>query len=171
MRGRARGQAKSGWCCGSACVHPPASQGGHSLAWVEVDGRSCRELLEGRAHSKSLGYAPNDTGAADPGECRAYSARIIFEIVSQPFWAGLTVWRTALRASHPWRFCGVISFSTCPGKLAARDDKVGGHGPPRHEWTWMDRIEKKLIWTRLAESSPGRRPGLGTSVDLNPKRP
>jgi hypothetical protein len=27
---------------------------------VEMDGRSCRELLEGRAHSRSLGYAPND---------------------------------------------------------------------------------------------------------------
>jgi hypothetical protein len=27
---------------------------------VEMDGRSCRELLEGRAHSRSLGYARDD---------------------------------------------------------------------------------------------------------------
>ena len=24
------------------------------MAWVEMDGRSCRELLEGRVHSRSL---------------------------------------------------------------------------------------------------------------------
>ena len=30
------------------------------MALVEVDGRSCRELLEGRAHSRSLGYARDD---------------------------------------------------------------------------------------------------------------
>jgi hypothetical protein len=30
------------------------------LAVVEVDGRSCRELLEGRAHSRSLDYARDD---------------------------------------------------------------------------------------------------------------
>ena len=29
-------------------------------AKVEMDGRSCRELLEGRAHSRSLGYARDD---------------------------------------------------------------------------------------------------------------
>jgi hypothetical protein len=30
------------------------------LALVEMDGRSCRELLEGRAHGRSLGYARDD---------------------------------------------------------------------------------------------------------------
>ena len=29
------------------------------------------------------------------------------------------VWRSALRASHPCRFCGVLSLSTATGKLAA----------------------------------------------------
>jgi hypothetical protein len=70
------------------CFRPSIS----TLALVEMDGRSCRELLEGRAHSRSLGYA--------------------------------------------------------------RDDKVEGGGPPWHEWRWMDRVEKKLIWTRLTLSRP-----------------
>ena len=53
---------------------------------------------EGEAHSRSLGFARGRLSAtllrtqvrADPGECRAYSAQIIFEIRSQPFRAGLT---------------------------------------------------------------------------------
>jgi hypothetical protein len=36
----------------------------------------------------------------------------------------------------------------------ARDDKVEGGGPPWHEWRWMDRVEKKLIWTSLTFSRP-----------------
>jgi hypothetical protein len=31
-----------------------------TLALVDMDGLSCRELLEGRAHSRSLGYARDD---------------------------------------------------------------------------------------------------------------
>ena len=76
---------------------------------------------------------------ADPGECRAYSARIIFEIGSQPFRAGLTF---GGRPSGP-RIHGdfAVSFLSQPatGKLAAptarstarrdrrgrRDDKGG----------------------------------------------
>src|SRR5580698_7511644 len=34
--------------------------GWRTLALVEMDGRSCRELLEGRAHRRSLGYARDD---------------------------------------------------------------------------------------------------------------
>src|ERR1700678_1111746 len=95
MRGRERGQAKSGWCYGSASVHPsPPMPRWATLALVEMDGRSCRELLVGRAHRRSLGYA--------------------------------------------------------------RDDKLEGGGPPWHEWRWMDRVEKKLIWTRLTLSRPLR---------------
>jgi hypothetical protein len=38
------------------CFRPSTS----TLALVEMDGQSCRELLEERAHSRSLGYARDD---------------------------------------------------------------------------------------------------------------
>jgi hypothetical protein len=34
-----------------------------------------------------------------------------------------------------------------------RDDKIKGGGPPWHGWRWMDRVEKKLIWTSLFRNS------------------
>ena len=39
---------------------------------------------------------------------------------------------------------------------SSRDDKVEGGGPRWHEWRWMDRVEKKLIWTSLRRTRQGR---------------
>ena len=41
----------------------------------------------------------------------------------------------------------------------AQDDKVEGGGPPWHKCRWMDRVEKKLIWTSLSGRSPARSAG------------
>jgi hypothetical protein len=56
-----------------------------------------------------------------------------------------------------------------------RDDKFKGGGPPWLGWMWMDRVKQpgshaypdclvlpteELIWTRMAETSPGCNPGL-----------
>ncbi len=38
---------------------------------------------------------------------------------------------------------------------SGRDDKFKGGGPPWHDWSWMDRVGKKLIWTSLiSQPSP-----------------
>src|SRR5580704_14167834 len=63
-------------------------------------------------------YRPNDW-------CRAHGAQIIFGTDPQPFRAGLTFSGPALRASHPWRFCIVISFSACHRQVGVLPQHAG----------------------------------------------
>src|ERR1700678_4835921 len=59
-------------------------------------------------------------------QCRTYGARILFGIDTPalPGWAD--VWRSALRASHPWRLPVSFLSQVAAGKSAARDDKGEG---------------------------------------------
>jgi hypothetical protein len=65
----------------------------------------------------------------------------------------------------------VIALPTRARESAARDDKGEGGDPPRHGWRWMDRVEKTLIATSMAENIPGRSTGHRhfTAIALNRK--
>jgi hypothetical protein len=80
----------------------------------------------------------------------------LYRIDPQPFRAGLMFWRPALRASHPWLFCSVISSLNATGKSyppTARftagwtgrdrrgrlDNKVMGSATP---WPWGRRMDR-----------------------------
>ena len=87
------------------------------------------------------------------------------ESMPQPFRAGLTFWRSALRASKPRPQSPERSskrhFQDGPAKLqipirlrsgqalgcaptarrGRRDDKFKGGGAPWHGWRWMDKVE------------------------------
>src|ERR1700733_8141056 len=74
-------------------------------------------------------------------QCRTYGARILFGIDSPalPGWAD--VWRSALRASHPWRLPVSFLSQLATGKSASRDDKGKG-------------VASMCIW-RLVERTAG----------------
>jgi hypothetical protein len=59
-------------------------------------------------------------------KCRTYGARILFGIdfPALPGWAD--VWRSALRASHPWRLPVSFLSQLATGNSTARDDKGKG---------------------------------------------
>src|SRR5580658_10781289 len=67
---------------------------------------------------------------------RTYGARILLGVDSPalPGWAD--VWRSALRASHPWRLPVSFLSQVAAGKSAARDDKGEG-GPSVESGCWL----------------------------------
>jgi hypothetical protein len=54
-----------------------------------------------------------------------------------------------IRRLGRYRVVGIRVRSSSTARRDRRDDKVEGGGPPWHEWRWMDRVDRKLIWTRL----------------------
>ena len=60
-------------------------------------------------------------------QCRTYGARVLFGIGSPalPGWAD--VWRSALRASHPWRLPVSFLSQVVAGSSVARDHKGEGN--------------------------------------------